>query len=373
MKSKENLDNNKRKFIKKTVVGFVLGAMLVNSILPMNVNATNTNADIQNRTQVAGNSLKDENNGIAEINKLLYLSKEKKNEFINELKGKNKDEISKIVQRAKERYVVEIKEKNKEEIRKLRELLSDVVKYPELENIEDYKWQKYIWEGDSKTEGSKKLSVANIDYYEKSELSLGVNDIDKLVKFYEDFKYYQTHTLIEIKTRQIAQYRKQYPNTKEIEDIFNAKLKQTKDENYATLEGDKLEAYYTGEFLEAFHKIKDIVDKEEAKKDEKPDKPSNPQAAPKPSNPQVPKKPSNPETPKKPDNKKVIPWTTLTPAKANKKEVPAATLTPAKTNKVEKKESKIVNPKTGDFGVLAPAISILGSLALIIVLRKKKI
>ena len=153
------------------------------------------------------------------------------------------------------------------ELKKLNQEIAEVDKLPKLpDNDPDYEIQKkYFWESEKKTL-DKKIEAFNKSLTEHTYTEKSVKS------FISDLIYYQNFAKIEAITRQVAEYRKKYPNNSEIKKIFDTEMKQTKQNNYGSLENDNLTNYFNKHFRSPFDQIKKIV--EELDKKVEPDQPA---------------------------------------------------------------------------------------------------
>ncbi|MGO0039012.1 GAG-binding domain-containing protein [Streptococcus suis] len=137
------------------------------------------------------------------------------------------------------------------------ELKMDLAELEKLEKYEKsaYPIQDYLWKEFSDF-GTKEMARVSSLKEEDSQIP----NIDPLVDFGNHIKW-------ERLTRQVAQYRKKYPDNKEIEEEYKQHLEQTNGKNYGSQEALNLQAS-VNEAEQAFEKIKEIVKKLEPKAEE---------------------------------------------------------------------------------------------------------
>ncbi|HEM5315562.1 TPA: YSIRK-type signal peptide-containing protein, partial [Streptococcus suis] len=138
------------------------------------------------------------------------------------------------------------------------ELKTDLEELKKLEKYEKsaYPTQDYLWTEFSSV-GIKEMERVSSLKEEDSQIP----DIDPLLDFGNHIKW-------ERLTREVALYRKKYPNNKEIEEEYKQHLEQTEIKTYASQEGFNLKTS-TNEAEQAVERIKKIVQELEAKAEEK--------------------------------------------------------------------------------------------------------
>lgn len=153
-------------------------------------------------------------------------------------------------------------EPTKTPLQHLRELVEELkTDLEELEKLEKYEksaypTQDYLWTEFSSV-GIKEMERVSSLKEEDSQIP----DIDPLLDFGNHIKW-------ERLTREVALYRKKYPNNKEIEEEYKQHLEQTEIKTYASQEGFNLKTS-TNEAEQAVERIKKIVQELEAKAEEK--------------------------------------------------------------------------------------------------------
>lgn len=175
--------------------------------------------------------------------------------------ARNVEKNSYKVQKAKvDDKLQELLKEAKRELEKLNREVAEVDKLPKLpDNDPDYEIQKkYFWES------QKEILDKKIEAFNKSLTEHAYTE--RSVKlFISDCIYYQNFAKIEAITRQVAEYRKKYPNNSEIKKIFDTEMKQTTQDNYGSLENDSLTNYFDKHFRSPFDQIKKIVEELEKK------------------------------------------------------------------------------------------------------------
>ncbi|HFU3861346.1 TPA: GAG-binding domain-containing protein [Streptococcus suis] len=138
------------------------------------------------------------------------------------------------------------------------ELKTDLAELEKLERYEKsaYPLQDYLWT-DFSSVGIKEMERVSSLKEEDSQIP----DIDPLLDFGNHIKW-------ERLTREVALYRKKYPNNKEIEEEYKQHLEQTEIKTYASQEGFNLKTS-TNEAEQAVERIKKIVQELEPKAEEK--------------------------------------------------------------------------------------------------------
>ncbi len=259
------------KYVMRTLsVGFVVCMVLGTAIFSKDVQAKGEDKPLAADAKLAEADLKLGENQAKEAEKEMgtwgYLSPDKKEEYLNSLKGKSAEEVKKRFEEIKKEYKSFLLEKGRGIISEFDSIVKELASYDELENTEDYEGQIRIWTGDGKDNpGGKDQGPKFIKAYEEY-----VKSADATIKGIEDkilsnLEYYRTHADIELKTRQIAQWRKKYPENPIIEEKFNSNIKQKDDNTYASQIGSNLAGYYNDEFLKAFHEIEEEVKLQDAK------------------------------------------------------------------------------------------------------------
>ncbi|WP_275543574.1 GAG-binding domain-containing protein, partial [Streptococcus sp. Marseille-P8640] len=170
---------------------------------------------------------------------------------------KNSQQVQKVKVNDK---LQELIKEAQHELEKLNREAAEVDKLPKLpDNDPDYEIQKkYFWES------QKEILDKKIEAFNKSLTEHAYTE--RSVKlFISDCIYYQNFAKIEAITRQVAEYRKKYPDNSEIKKIFDAEMKQTTQDNYGSLENDSLTNYFDKHFRSPFDQIKKIVEELEKK------------------------------------------------------------------------------------------------------------
>ncbi|HEP1833569.1 TPA: YSIRK-type signal peptide-containing protein, partial [Streptococcus suis] len=194
------------------------------------------------------------------------------------------------------------------------ELKTDLAELEKLERYEKsaYPTQDYLWTDFSRVGIKEMERVSSLKEDDPGFLTI-------LQKLYD----FRNHITWERLTRQVDQYRKKYPNNKEIEEKYEQYLEQTPEKTYAAQEELNLQAS-TKEAEQALEQIKEIVEKLEPKAEEPapvPEAPTPKEDAPK----------AEEEAPKieekAPESKEETPKTD-TEAPKDEKEVPAPTPIP---------------------------------------------
>ncbi|HFU3967534.1 TPA: GAG-binding domain-containing protein [Streptococcus suis] len=136
------------------------------------------------------------------------------------------------------------------------ELKTDLAELEKLERYEKsaYPIQDYLWTDFSRV-GIKEMGRVSSLKEEDSAVS-------EIPQRLFDFR---NHIIWERLTRQVDQYRKKYPDNKEIEEEYKQHLEQTDSKNYASQEASNLQAS-VNEAEQAFEKIKEIAKEIESKR-----------------------------------------------------------------------------------------------------------
>ncbi|NQJ89395.1 YSIRK-type signal peptide-containing protein [Streptococcus suis] len=139
------------------------------------------------------------------------------------------------------------------------ELKTDLAELEKLERYEKsaYPLQDYLWTDFSRV-GIKEMERVSSLKEEDSQIP----NIDRLVDFGNHIKW-------ERLTREVALYRKKYPNNKEIEEEYKQHLEQTDSKTYASQEGLVLKTS-TDDAVQVLEKIKKIVQELEPKEEPAP-------------------------------------------------------------------------------------------------------
>ncbi|HFU4561880.1 TPA: GAG-binding domain-containing protein, partial [Streptococcus suis] len=169
----------------------------------------------------------------------------------------------------------------------VKELEMDLETLKEFEEYDKsvYSTQDYLWK-DFSDFGTNEMGRVS---------TLKEDDSDNISKISENLSDFRNHIKMERLTRQVALYRKKYPNNQEIEKEYREHLEQTESgANYGSQFGGDL-AGSTNEAEQSFEKIKKIVEKLESKEESAP-KAEEP--APTPKEDEVPAPTPIPETPK---------------------------------------------------------------------------
>lgn len=142
------------------------------------------------------------------------------------------------------------------------ELKTDLEKLKEFEEYDKsvYSTQDYLWK-DFSDFGTNEMGRVS---------TLKEDDSDNISKISENLSDFRNHIKMERLTRQVALYRKKYPNNQEIEKEYREHLEQTESgANYGSQFGGDL-AGSTNEAEQSFEKIKKIVEKLESKEESAP-------------------------------------------------------------------------------------------------------
>ncbi|HEM3694191.1 TPA: YSIRK-type signal peptide-containing protein, partial [Streptococcus suis] len=136
------------------------------------------------------------------------------------------------------------------------ELKTDLAELEKLERYEKsaYPIQDYLWTDFSRV-GIKEMGRVSSLKEEDSAVS-------EIPQRLFDFR---NHIIWERLTRQVDQYRKKYPDNKEIEEEYKQHLEQTDSKNYASQEASNLQAS-VNEAEQALEKIKEIAKEIELKR-----------------------------------------------------------------------------------------------------------
>lgn len=141
----------------------------------------------------------------------------------------------------------------KELVEELKTDLEKLKEYPEYDRSQ-YPLQKELWDSN--------LSFGEREMGRVSSLKEEDSAVSEIPQRLFDFR---NHIIWERLTRQVAQYRKKYPDNKEIEEEYKQHLEQTDSKNYASQEASNLQAS-VNEAEQAFEKIKEIAKEIESKR-----------------------------------------------------------------------------------------------------------
>ncbi|HFI2458641.1 TPA: GAG-binding domain-containing protein, partial [Streptococcus suis] len=144
----------------------------------------------------------------------------------------------------------------------VKELEMDLETLKEFEEYDKsvYSTQDYLWK-DFSDFGTNEMGRVS---------TLKEDDSDNISKISENLSDFRNHIKMERLTRQVALYRKKYPNNQEIEKEYREHLEQTESgANYGSQFGGDL-AGSTNEAEQSFEKIKKIVEKLESKEESAP-------------------------------------------------------------------------------------------------------
>ncbi|WP_024375806.1 GAG-binding domain-containing protein [Streptococcus suis] len=141
----------------------------------------------------------------------------------------------------------------KELVEELKTDLEKLKEYPEYDSTK-YPVQKMLWDDN--------LSFGEREMGRVSSLKEEDSAVSEIPQRLFDFR---NHIIWERLTRQVDQYRKKYPDNKEIEEEYKQHLEQTDSKNYASQEASNLQAS-VNEAEQAFEKIKEIAKEIESKR-----------------------------------------------------------------------------------------------------------
>ncbi|HFU4462960.1 TPA: GAG-binding domain-containing protein [Streptococcus suis] len=141
----------------------------------------------------------------------------------------------------------------KELVEELKTDLEKLKEYPEYDRSQ-YPLQKELWDSN--------LSFGEREMGRVSSLKEEDSAVSEIPQRLFDFR---NHIIWERLTRQVDQYRKKYPDNKEIEEEYKQHLEQTDSKNYASQEASNLQAS-VNEAEQAFEKIKEIAKEIESKR-----------------------------------------------------------------------------------------------------------
>ncbi|WP_018374642.1 GAG-binding domain-containing protein, partial [Streptococcus merionis] len=188
-----------------------------------------------------------------EIKDFKYLTQEQKNGYSNELEDKTKEEAAKILERAKTDNLNGLISKGKELIKQLEASLANLDKLPKAPETEDYNEQHNLWKEFSRV-GTSKMSSFKQDSVKPDQ-----NKFNQLEVKYNDLVDFNRQLQIESYTRQVAEYRKRYPESQKLEELFKNYIKQTPSNSYASQFGENLRVYFETELKPAFQEIQQLV------------------------------------------------------------------------------------------------------------------
>lgn len=185
-----------------------------------------------------------------EINDLEYITKEDKSHY-NGLIGKSTlDEDRKLLQEARNKNKSNLIDDILNAASSIKTDLAELNKLEKAPDTDDYIVQNELWAALKERVSNTPNKILTVDLKSK--------DIRTLKETHRNIRCDKAYIKIESMTRQVAVIRAKYPNNDAINNLFNTSLKQFKDNNYASQDGDDLLHYLYNDAVRAFNEIKKI-------------------------------------------------------------------------------------------------------------------